>query len=207
MVISALIFILAMIIALLVTLFNPSCTGRCPPCTGGPSPSGSTGVNLRCATGPTGVTGVGGSTGPAGTKGPTGLPGRGIFVNGYGPLTSSQIAFIQGLPGTSVFGFNVTVDARATMFSPAGLIGDMTGHLVVWDPVTATWTDFGPFEGPPGETGSTGQTGLAGTNGTTGPRGPLGLRVRRVPKGHRDHKVYRRFPHQVLCLATRRMDR
>lgn len=187
-VISALIFILAMIIALLVTLFNPSCTGRCPTCTG-TCTAATGGPVLRCATGVTGPTGIHGLTGPAGTRGPTGLPGRGIFVNGYGPLTSAQIAFIQGLPGTNVFGFNVTVDARPNFLSPPGLIGDMTGHLVVWDPVTATWTDFGPFEGPPGDTGSTGQTGAPGTNGTTGPRGipgatgPAGLPGPQGPQG------------------------
>jgi hypothetical protein len=187
-VISALIFILAMIIALLIALFIPNCTGRCPTCTGGTC-TAATGVVIRCATGATGPTGLPGTTGPAGTHGPTGLPGRGIFVNGFGPLTTSQINFIQSLPGTNVFGFNVTIDARPNFLSPPGLIGDMTGHLVVWDPVTVSWTDFGPFEGPPGDTGSTGQTGLAGTNGTTGPRGvpgstgPQGLPGPQGPQG------------------------
>jgi hypothetical protein len=176
-IVSALAFVIAMIIALLVTLFSPNCVSRCSPCTtgGGCGPSGSTGgFVVQCATGVTGPTGPFGGTGSPGPQGPTGLPGRSIFVNGYGPLTLSLINTVENLPGTNTFGFNVTIDARPNLNSPANLFGDQTGHLVVWDPLTLLWYDFGPFEGPPGDTGATGQTGAAGSNGTTGPRGPTG---------------------------------
>jgi hypothetical protein len=107
-------------------------------------------------------------------------------VNEYGPLTSVKIAQIQALPGTELYGFNVTLDARPSFLFPALLFGDMTGHLVVWDPVASLWFDFGPFEGPPGDTGATGQTGAPGLPGATGPRGvtgPTGVQGGQGPQG------------------------
>jgi collagen type VII alpha len=177
-VISGLALVLALIIAMLATLFTPSCVfGTCPkqtPCSSGGSSSG--GVIVTCATGPTGPAGGGGTPGTGGTVGPTGPLGPGIFVNAYGPLTESIIQSIQDTtPAPLLFGYNVEIDTRVNQNFPPQLSGDMSGHLVVWNAETQLWADYGLFAGPPGATGPTGFTGPTGVNGATGARGVTGV--------------------------------
>ena len=121
----ALIFVIALIISILISLFLAGCGASCPSCgqSGGSGGTGSSG-GFRCLT--TGVTGTEQDKGvglerrvASGER----FPGRSIFVNGYGPLTTAQITAIQSLPGSNTFGFNVTIDARPNFLSPMGLSG------------------------------------------------------------------------------------
>ncbi len=105
------------------------------------------------------------------------------MVNAYGTLTPAIIISIQalGIP----YNFNVTNDARPNMSSPATLTGNLTGHLIFWNPDSQSWTDDGPFEGAvgatgpgnnsPGATGPTGPSGFPGLTGGQGTFGPTGI--------------------------------
>jgi hypothetical protein len=122
--------------------------------------------------------------------GVTGLGGQNIAVDATVPLTEAVIAAVEA--GGVRFGIAVTNDDRADHSVPTALSGDMTGHLVIWNPSSGLWTDLGPWLGATGGTGArgprgasmpsfgpTGPTGLGypGPQGMTGPQQPTGPQV------------------------------
>jgi hypothetical protein len=187
---------IACLIALLILLilawrkrFPPiiTPTGPAPPTggTGATGPAPNTHTGPAGPVGPTGPQGLQGATGAAGV---TGIDGSPLPPFETVPLTEAVIAAVEagGIP----FGVAVTDDDRANQLEPTSLSGDMTGHLVIWNPTTGLWSDFGPWLGNTGATGDRGargpsmpelgptgatgaaQTGAAGPNGSTGPTGP-----------------------------------
>lgn len=144
-----------------------------------------TGPFILYLTGATGPTGGLGSTGPQGATGFTGVTGAtGLLAvpNQIGDLNSAIITAIQ-TSATNIFRYAVTQDQRTQMSSPTGLLGNMTTHMIEWNPFTQTWFDYGPWlggtgptgaQGPRGITGPTGfaSAGLTGNTGFIGPTGP-----------------------------------
>ena len=106
-----------------------------------------------------------GATGIAGVTGPTGASGFMFTINITADLTNILIATIEA---TSVNRYWVSVvrDLRPDKSVPNGLVGNMTDHLILWDPFAGRWTDYGPWSG------ATGPTGMGGPTGATGPTGP-----------------------------------
>ncbi len=178
-----LLVLLAVFIALLVAWVKPV---NCPSVYSGASgASGTTPCYLPgpCPTGPAGAgsatPGSTGAMGPNGTTGPTGIS---VLANRYGFLTDSTAMTIQNTNPTMPFQYLVTIDLRTNMTAPSSLMGNKSGHIILWLPDTNSWIDQGQFTGTPGatgiasfSTGFTGPTGATGTTGIGGNRGPPGL--------------------------------
>lgn len=117
---------------------------------------------LRGEKGDTGPQGPQGEPGPQGPVGPQGEPG----INGT-----------NGVDGTS-FTIKGTVATQDALPSGANE-GDAYGvgstypyDVYVWD--GEQWINFGPLQGPKGDTGETGPQGPQGEAGPVGPQGPQG---------------------------------
>lgn len=117
---------------------------------------------LRGEKGDTGPQGPQGEAGPQGPEGPQGEPG----INGT-----------NGVDGTS-FTIKGTVATQDALPSGANE-GDAYGvgstypyDVYVWD--GEQWINFGPLQGPKGDTGETGPIGPQGEAGPVGPQGPQG---------------------------------
>jgi hypothetical protein len=130
-------------------------------------PAGATG-----ATGPAGPTGATGPVGPTGTQGPIGVPGATGATGATGPMGPIGPQGPAGA-GIAIMGTVANSAALPATGAPgqAWITAD-TGHLWVWSTSTSTWTDVGPFVGPPGPAGpgvpaggTTGQV-LEKTSGT-----------------------------------------
>lgn len=102
---------------------------------------------------PQGATGPQGPTGPQGLQGATGPSGYGIRILGaYATLAALEAAVPIGEAGSA---YSVVND------------------LYIWDSVTSSWYNAGPFlQGPTGPTGAPSE--IAGPTGPTGPMGPEG---------------------------------
>ena len=144
---------------------------------GPPGPSGPKGD-----TGQQGEQGLQGETGPQGLKG---VPGKNFKADGWGELDESVITHIETLATTELYIFLVNPggDNRSNQSTPGGIVGDMSGHFIGFDPLTNTWIDYGSLdgmegpvgpEGPPGPQGPIGLTGEPGEQGPPGPEGPQG---------------------------------
>ena len=107
-------------------------------------------IALAAPQGPTGPTGP---TGPQGIQGATGPSGYGVRVLGtYASLGALQAAQPTGEVGSA---YSIGTD------------------LYIWDSVTSSWYNAGPFvPGPTGPTGAASE--IAGPTGPTGPTGPSG---------------------------------
>jgi len=170
---SGLLLVLGFIIARVVIVIKPiNCV---------PIPAINTGgcILVPCSTGPTGAGQGTGSAGPKGVQGMTGPQGISIRPMSYGVLVNSVILQIQ--TNTQPYSYLVTVDARPDLNAPPSLLGDKSGHIIVWLPDQQVWHDQGPWTGEPGVTGPAnftvgpmGPTGLTGSIGLIGPRGPTG---------------------------------
>lgn len=150
---------------------------RLYPNVGPPPPHGTTGGHSGASgssgfvalTGPTGLAGNAGNTGSsgmAGVSGPTGASGFMFAVNATTDLTNILVTIIE-TSATTRYWVSVARDLRTDQSAPIGLVGNMTNHLILWDPFAQRWTDYGPW------TGATGPTGRAGATGVTGPTGPM----------------------------------
>lgn len=119
------------------------------------------------ATGPPGASGSQGPTGSTGPTGPTGITGVIQSPKEFGILDAAVIATIE--TSTVRRWYVVERDDRTELNEPPELNGDMTTHIVEWDPDLGTggvWHDDGPW------LGATGPTGISGAPGHTGPTGP-----------------------------------
>jgi hypothetical protein len=162
--------------------FTPTGGNKLPSGTsGGTGTTGLTGVIFMTgATGPTGPSSSTGATGATGITGPTGPPGQLAIPNQMGALNPFVIAAIELSP--ILYRYVVTVDQRTQQHIPTGLEGNMTTHMIEWNPATQLWHDYGPWLGMTGATGTngfpgaTGQTGTfqPGVTGSVGPIGPTG---------------------------------
>lgn len=157
--------------------------------TGGPTPPDPCGIQ-NCFTGPTGANGSIAQQGPQGPVGPTGHQGISPYVDQYGVLTNDILTAIQTLDTDVPFTFEVLFDGRPNKSIPLQLNGDMSRHLVVYDPLTNLWHDQGPYEGLRGltgasnfTTGATGKMGPTGFTGLPGLRGPAGATGFNGPTG------------------------
>jgi hypothetical protein len=80
---------------------------------------------------------------------PTGWPGivtndNGIKVDACSRLTEHVISYIESI-SAHPFQYFVTEDAREQKSAPVGLSGDMSGHLISWNPNTSSWYNWGAF--------------------------------------------------------------
>ena len=121
---------------------------------------------LRGEKGDTGPQGPQGEPGPQGPIGPQGEPG----INGT-----------NGVDGTSftIKGTVATQDELPDGASEGDAYGVGSAYpydVYVWD--GEQWINFGPLQGPKGDTGETGPQGpqgIQGPQGETGPQGPAGV--------------------------------
>lgn len=125
--------------------------------------------------GPTGPAGAAGATGPAGPQGPV---GPGTQPNEYGNLTEAKISQIQTADVDWIFIVNPRTgsngDNRVNPTVPAGIAGDMSGHMIRYDATSNAWIDYGQWTGLPGPQGPQGVQGPQGPTGATGPAGATG---------------------------------
>ena len=93
---------------------------------------------------------------PPGLQGPQ---GQSMLPDEYGILTDAKVAMIEASGEEWLFLVNADNggtlgDQRANQAIPAGITGDMQGHLVRYDPAIPGWTDHGPVVGVPGPAGA-----------------------------------------------------
>lgn len=125
-------------------------------------------------TGPDGLPGEPGPAGPAGDPGPAGpqgLQGAGMIPDEYGIFNEAAVTSIETADANFNFLVVAAGDQRLDNQLPAGLEGDMSGHLVSYRADTNTWFDVGPVvgvAGPVGPQGNPGSPGEDGQNGTEG---------------------------------------
>lgn len=124
--------------------------------------------------------------GPTGRTGKQGPRGVSFQVNAQGVLNNATILQIQvhaQAQPDALWYYVVTQDLRSNAEKsipiPAGLLGDVSLHLIVCyyasaAPPTFVFTDFGEFTGHTGATGATGSTGATGTVGLRGATGGIG---------------------------------
>jgi hypothetical protein len=121
--------------------------------------------------GPSGAQGIPGDAGVAGDEGPQGNPYRTILV--AADFNEAQVTAIQTGQGDYLLNNNeyytvfVESDTRADTNTPAGIAGDMTGHVVAYES-PGVWYDWGIWQGP------VGPQGIQGIQGPAGPAGPNG---------------------------------
>lgn len=147
-------------------------------------PEGSQGVQGE--TGPQGPQGVPGIEGPAGPQGIQGPQGTGLVPDGYGNLTDEKVTDVETADVYYIFVVNPNGDLRSNQSLPAGIAGNMSRHLIGYNPDTNTWADYGQFtgvQGPKGDTGDTGPQGATGLTGATGAQGPIGNTGPQGPTG------------------------
>lgn len=101
-----------------------------------------------------------GPKGDKGDKGDTGDKGEAFQIDEYDNLDEAKITSIESGSGASpsdLYYFLVLDDNRSNQSLPAGISGDMTRHVVMYDGIN--WYDFGPFTGLQGEPGPQGPAG------------------------------------------------
>jgi len=136
---------------------------------GGQGPAGPPGP--QGPTGPTGATGAAGNDGNDGDPGVQGNPYRTILISsGFDEAAISAIQTTQGdylVNNNEYYTVYVEADTRADTNVPAGITGDMSGHVVAYES-PGVWYDWGQWLGPAGP------QGIQGIQGATGPTGPAG---------------------------------
>jgi len=156
--------------------------------TGGTGAVGNTGdTGATGATGDIGNTGATGDTGSIGESGDNGLTGgtggtggtgdRGESFNidhHYTSFDESSVTAVEAAGATpeNVYIVTIYVDDRTNKTTPAGISGDMSKHVVMYN--GTTWFDWGIFIGGTGGTGAQGLTGATGATGDTGSTGDIG---------------------------------
>jgi len=136
--------------------------------------------------GPAGSAGASGERGEIGIAGPIGQTGPQGIIGVYGPIGITGITGPmgpigpqgpQGSYGTIAGSFPNYVDLEnnAPIGDPSTFyIVEDNGSLYGWNPISGTWTDFGPIAGPQGITGPTGPEGPTGITGGQGMQGIVG---------------------------------
>ena len=109
-----------------------------------------------------------------GPKGDKGDMGAGLVPDEYGNLDEAKVAAIEAAGVSWVFVVNPEGDDRADNTQPPGINGDMSLHILRYDPGTDAWRDFGQFTGIRGEKGEPGTDGTPGNNGADGTDGAPG---------------------------------
>lgn len=143
-------------------LFNPSDVG-------GVGPEGASAYEVAVANGYVGteaawLASLKGVKGDTGDPGAPGEMGASIVPDEYGTLNEAKVTAIT----TANVDWNMLViaegDDRANQAVPAGIAGDMSGHLIRYE-TGGTWLDLGPIVGVTGPAGPTGSAGAAGKSG------------------------------------------
>jgi collagen type I/II/III/V/XI/XXIV/XXVII alpha len=148
---------------------------------GGVGETGPTGpVGPQGATGPAGAQGPAGAAGADGAQGPSGANGQAFIPDERANLDNAKVTEIEGGSASPTDYWFLLVnpggDTRAPNTTPAGISGDMGGHLVGYD--GTAWYDYGEMTGvagPTGPAGAQGPTGAQGEVGATGPAGAAGV--------------------------------
>lgn len=99
-------------------------------------------------------------------------------------LDEAKVSATEGLVGPSPldrYMMVVSSDTRSNQALPAGISGDMTLHLVVWD--GTDWHDFGQWTGTTGAQGIQGIQGIQGDPGVDGTNGTDGADGAGLPVG------------------------
>lgn len=177
---------IGLFVALILLLFRWRQRYPAPKVPTGPTGiiTGMTGPIIFFFTGGTGPTGPLAQTGPqgaTGTRGMTGNTGTLAVPNQIGDLTPAIITGIEA-SATNIYRYAVVSDDRPSLNLPTGLHGNMTTHMIEYNPFTLTWFDYGPWLGPTGFSGQQGPEGITGPTGVsspgvtggTGPRGATG---------------------------------
>lgn len=157
-----------------VQLYNPADLGGVGP-QGPQGPAGPAGATGPAgAAGAQGVAGSAGPQGPAGADGAQGAPGAGMVPDEYtSNFNEAKVSSIE----TAGVAWNILItdngDTRSNKTLPAGISGDMSRHLVRFEP-PSTWRDIGPVVGVAGPAGPQGSAGPTGAQGPAGPAGPQG---------------------------------
>lgn len=113
-----------------------------------------------------------GGQGPAGGQGPRGEMGPSVVPDEYGIFNEAKVAQIAAANVEWNMLIIANGDQRANKTQPATLNGDMSGHLVRYEPGTpGTWLDLGPIVGIAGPQGNDGPQGPGGEDGAKGDNG------------------------------------